>query len=88
MKLECIVTSERPEEFTGKRGLVRQIVLSLLDNDETHSLVNTFDYVLSEEDVKLHAGKLKGKIVSIGITNFENAFGGRLRARGKLLEVK
>ena len=81
------VISERAESFTGKRGKVNQKVLALLDLDPEHPFLNTFDYVLSEDEAEKFSGKVQGKKIELGIMNFEPAFGGRMRARGTVLEV-
>jgi len=87
MKTSVQVINERAESFTGKRGRVEQTVLSCLDVDPVHPFLNTFDYVLSEDETKKHSGKIQGKRIELGVTNFEPAFGGRLRARGHILTV-
>ncbi len=87
MKVNVQVINERAESFTGKRGKVDQTILSCLDLDPAHPFLNTFDYVLSEDEAKKHGGKIQGKKIELGLTNFEPAFGGRLRARGHILAV-
>ena len=85
MKIKVSVISERVDEFQGKRGPVKQHVLALLDVDTEHRLLNTFDYVMGEEEVEKWSGKLVNKLVEVGIMALETAFGGRLRAKGKLI---
>ena len=87
MKANAQVINERAESYVGKRGKVDQTILSLLDLDTVHPFLNTFDYVMSEEEAKKHSGKIQGKRVELGVTNFEPAFGGRLRARGHIVTV-
>jgi hypothetical protein len=87
MQVKAQVVNEREESFVGKRGKVEQHILSCLDLDTNHPFLNTFDYLMSDEETKQHFGKLRGKTVNLGIINFEPAFGGRTRGRGKLVSV-
>ena len=87
MQATAQVINERLDSYVGKRGKVEQHILACLDLDGTHPFLNTFDYVLGEEEAKKHSGKIQGKKVQIGITAFEPAFGGRMRAKGQLLGV-
>lgn len=86
MKVRALVISERPEEYTGKRGLVKQRVLALQDQDKEDRFINTFDYVMSETEIEQFSGKLQDKVIDLGVTNFEPAFGGRLRGRGRIIK--
>ena len=72
---------------TGKRGLVKQQVLSLLDTDKTDRFVNTFDYAMSREEAEQHSGKLCDKVIELGVHSFDAMFNGRLRARGRIVSV-
>jgi hypothetical protein len=86
MVAKCLCIEQRRESFTGKRGIVHQQVLTLLDLSPEHRLLNTFDYVLSAEDTEqLKDASLRDQQVEVAITAFEPAFGGRLKARGRLL---
>jgi hypothetical protein len=87
MKAKVQIVSERKDSYTGKRGKVDQVILSCLDLDGSHAFLNTFDYILGEEEVKKHAGKVQGKQIELGIRNFEPSFGNRLRARGEIIAV-
>jgi hypothetical protein len=87
MKAKAHIVSERHDSYMGKKGKVEQVIVSCLDLDPDHAFLNTFDFVLGEEEVKAHAGKLQGKQVELGIRNFEPSFGNRLRARGEILGV-
>jgi hypothetical protein len=87
MQARVQVISERNESYTGKRGKVEQTIVACLDLDRTHPFINTFDYVLNEDELKQHGSKLVGKTVSLGIITFEPAFGGRLRAKGQIVNV-
>ena len=87
MHIHAQVISERTDEYTGKRGLVKQQVLTLLDTDKTDRFVNTFDYAMSREEAELHSGKLCDKVIELGIQNFDAMFNGRLRARGHIVSL-
>lgn len=87
MKANVQVINERAESFTGKRGKVNQKVLSLLDLDPEVAFLNTFDYVLNEDEAEKYSGKLAGKRLELGIQNFAAAFGGRYKAQGRILKV-
>ncbi len=86
MIVKCLCLEQRADSYTGKRGLVHQQILTLLDLSPEHRLLNTFDYVLSAEDTeRIKDASLRDQHLELGITAFEPAFGGRLRARGRLL---
>ena len=85
MKAKVQIVSERKDSYVGKKGKVDQVIVSCLDLDGSHAFLNTFDYILGEEEVKKHAGKIQGKQIELGIRNFEPSFGNRLRARGEIL---
>ena len=87
MQANAQVINERLDSARGKRGKVELHIVACLDLDGAHPFINTFDYVLSEEEAKKHSGKIQGKKVQLGITGFEPAFGGRMRAKGHLLGV-
>ncbi|MFZ4695944.1 MAG: hypothetical protein ACOYMV_12535 [Verrucomicrobiia bacterium] len=91
MKMTVLVIQERPEEYTGKRGLVKQTILAVVDMEpETRDrLATTLDYVLSEEEQGQFAGgKLIEKQIQIAVTGLEVKFGGRLRARGRIIPAQ
>jgi len=86
MQLNVTVCSERPNEYDGKKGHVKQIILSCLDTDKSQDcFINLFDFVLSDAEKEKYAGKLTGKTITLGIQNFET-FNGRLRSKGRIIE--
>ena len=87
MQSRVQIISQRIESYTGKRGKVEETVVACLDLDGTHPFLNTFDYVLREDELKQYAGRLVGKAITLAIVTFQPAFGGRLRAGGKILSV-
>jgi len=88
MLINVNVTGERPDSYTGKKGVVNQIYLSCLDaeTNPANRLVNTFDYAMSEEEKGKYAGKIADKRITLAVTDF-TIFGGRLRARGRIVEA-
>lgn len=88
MKTKVQVLNERIDEYTGKRGYVKQRVLTVLDTDTTDRFVNTFDYTMTREEAETHGGTLQDKVIELGIHNFEAMFNGRLRARGRIVGVQ
>jgi len=87
MRIIGQVISERTDSFNGKRGKVENQVISILDEDED-AMINTVDYPLSDEEKQKYSGKLVGKRVQLGVTDAKTDFGGRLRLRGKIREIK
>jgi hypothetical protein len=87
MEAKAQIISERLESYTGKRGRVEERIISCLDLDSATPFINTFDYVLRDDEAEKHSGKIQGKIAKLGISAFEPVFGGRLRAKGKILSV-
>jgi hypothetical protein len=47
-------------------------------------LAQPIEYALSEEEKPVHGGKLQDKLINLGIRELL-PFGGRLRARGKIV---
>jgi hypothetical protein len=87
MTFKGLVMSERPDEYTGKKGLVKQQIITVMDLSDTgERLVQPIEYALSDEEKTLHAGKLQDKVVNMGFREFI-PFGGRLRGRGKIVGV-
>jgi hypothetical protein len=87
MTIKALVLSDRPDEYTGKKGLVKQQILTVMDLSESgERLVQPIEYALSDEEKPVHAGKLQDKLINLGIRELL-PFGGRLRARGKIVGV-
>lgn len=84
MRMQCLVLEVTQDKYKGKTGDVEQTVLSLQDMDPHARLKNSFDYNLREEEKPL-GEKLRDTKVTVDITEFQPAFGGRLRARGRLV---
>jgi hypothetical protein len=85
MKLTVSVISDRPDEYIGKKGLVKTQIITCQDVDPSgYRLLMPFDYTLSEDEKTKWAGKLQDKQIVIGIREL-TPFGGRLRARGAII---
>lgn len=85
MQITVRIVSDRPDEYVGKKGLVKSQVISCQDIDPSgHRLINSFDYTLSEDEKTKFAGKLLDKTIVLGVREL-NPFGGRLRARGGIV---
>jgi hypothetical protein len=87
MQILVEVQSERAESYVGKKGQVNVVRLSCMDRCPSGArLINTFDYELSDEEKLQYAGKVTDKKLKLNVTDLV-PFGGRLRARGKIVEV-
>jgi hypothetical protein len=87
MEIKCLVISERPDEYTGKKGLVKQQLINVIDQSEgTHRLVQPVEYALNDEEKTQYAGKLQGRNLVLGVHEFI-PFGGRLKCRGAIVSV-
>ncbi len=85
MQLKVTVISDRPDEYIGKRGLVKSQIITCQDVDASgYRLLMPFDMTLSEEEKTKWAGKLQDKTIVVGIREL-TPFGGRLRARGAIV---
>ena len=85
MTIKALVMSDRPDEYTGKKGLVKQQIITVMDLSETgERLAQPIEYALNDEEKPVHSGKLQDKVINLGIRELL-PFGGRLRARGKIV---
>ena len=68
MQLKVAVISDRPDEYVGKRGLVKSQIITSQDVDPSgYRLLVPFDYTLSEDEKPKYAGKLLDKHIVIGV---------------------
>ena len=89
MRLIVMVQSERPNSYLNKKGdPVNQQILSLLDMSKPacDRLINTFDYVLSEDEKIQFSGKVEEKFLRVAFRN-EEEFNGRVRKTGKVYGI-
>jgi ribosomal protein S8E len=84
MTIKALVMSDRSDEYTGKKGLVKQQIITVMDQSEGERLAQPVEYAMSDEEKAVHAGKLQDKVIQLGIRELL-PFGGRLRARGKIV---
>jgi len=77
--------SDRSDEYTGKKGLVKQQIITVMDLSDTgERLAQPIEYALSDEEKPVHAGKLQDKVINLGIRELI-AFGNKMRARGRIV---
>ena len=87
MTMKGLVLSDRPDEYTGKKGLVKQQVITLIDQEPGQNrLTQPLEYSMSEDEKAKFAGKLQDKTLKLGVREII-PFGGRLRVRGQIVEV-
>jgi hypothetical protein len=85
VQLKVAVISDRPDEYIGKKGLVKSQIITCQDVDPSgYRLLMAFDMTLSEDEKTKWAGKLLDKTIVVGIRELV-PFGGRLRARGAIV---
>ncbi len=77
--------SDRSDEYTGKKGLVKQQIITVMDlSDAGERLAQPIEYAMSDEEKPVHAGKLQDKVINLGIRELI-AFGNKMRARGRIV---
>ena len=85
-RMKVQVVSDQPDEYTGKKGLVKQQVLTVRDICPSgFRMKDNFDYVLSESEKEKYAGKLLDRNIELNIIELRPPpFGSRLRASGSI----
>jgi len=87
MNVDALVITDRADEYTGKKGLVKQQIITVIDQSETgERLTQPIEYSLSDEERAIHAGKLQDKLIDLGIREL-SFFGTKIRSRGKIMAV-
>jgi hypothetical protein len=81
------VINERTDSFQGKCGRVENQVFSLPDMHE-HPMLDTVDYGPSDDENAKHSGQLVGRRVLVAVADAKTDFGGWLRLRGRIVDVK
>jgi hypothetical protein len=84
MTTSCEVLEELSETFIGKRGPKTIALWVCLDRSPSGALRNTFDYEVNDDEQEKFAGKAKGKLIEISISEIRVGFGGRVRFKGQL----
>ena len=79
--------SDRSDEYMGKKGVVKQQIITVMDVSDTgERLAQPIEYAMSEEEKPIHAGKLQDKVINLGVRELI-AFGNKMRARGRIVGV-
>jgi hypothetical protein len=83
------VVSDQPDEYMGKKGLVKTQVLTVQDFCASgQRLKDNFDYVMSDAEKADYAGKLLEKVIVLDIIEMRPPpFGSRLRASGRINSI-
>jgi hypothetical protein len=85
MTVKVLVMSDRSDEYMGKKGVVKQQVITVMDQSDTgERLAQPIEYAMSDEEKPIHAGKLQDKVINLGIRELI-AFGNKMRARGRIV---
>lgn len=83
MRLTVFVLDEQTQTWDEGRG--KADVLICQDwSASGERLVNSFDYNMSAEEAAALKGRMSEKKCELVVTEFQTAFGGRLRARGRI----
>jgi hypothetical protein len=84
MQVKAQIVGEQKEEFSWKRGKGVHHILLCLDCDTATPLDQIFEYEMRREEAEEYFGRLRERIVMLGITKLQPIFGWRFRARGKM----
>jgi hypothetical protein len=84
MQVKAHVIGEHREDYSWKRGKGVHFILLCMDCDTEMPLDQIFEYVMTAEESEEYFGRLRERIVMLGISKLEPAFGWRFRARGKM----
>lgn len=85
-RLKVRIVSDQPDEYVGKKGLVKQHIFTCQDLCPSGArLKDNFDYVLSDPEKEKFAGKMLDKEITLDVIELRPAMvGTRLRASGKI----
>ncbi len=87
MTIKGLVLSDRSDSYTGKKGLVVQQILNVIDQEPgVNRLSQPLEYAMTDEEKLKYAGKLQDKTIMLGIREIV-PFGGRLRVRGQIVQA-
>lgn len=89
MQLKGEVIAVSQDSYQGKRGMVQQQILTLLDRGPSPRMKSTVDLLLTDEQktkLPAHDGELVGMELELAITEIGQAFGGRSRIKGEILK--
>ena len=84
--MQIRVVSDQPDEYTGKKGLVKTHIFTCQDVCPSgQRLKDNFDYVLSDPEKEKFAGKMLDKEITLDVIELRPPpFGSRLRASGRI----
>ncbi len=85
-RMKVRVISDQPDEYMGKKGLVKTQVLTCQDLCPSGArLKDNFDYVLAETEKEGFAGKMLDQEMTLDVIELRPPpFGTRLRASGRI----
>ena len=90
MRIKILVVDESTETWPAKNGKpageAKQLVCLDMEPHAGERMSNTFDYRLAEHEVQFF-GSMRDRVVEIAITELTPGFGGRMKARGHLVEA-
>ena len=84
MQVKAQVVGEHREEFAWKRGKGVHHLLLCIDCDTETPLDQIFEYIMTPEEAEEYFGRLRERIVVLGISKLQPTFGWRFRAKGKM----
>jgi hypothetical protein len=84
MQVKAQVVGEHREEFAWKRGKGVHHLLLCIDCDTETPLDQIFEYIMTPEEAEEYFGRLRERIVLLGISKLQPTFGWRFRAKGKM----
>ena len=87
MQVKAQIVGESREEFEWKRGKGVNHILLCIDCDIRTPLTNMFEYEMTEKEAEEYFGRLRDKIVILGVSELKPIFGGQFRAKGDLIVV-
>ncbi len=88
-RLTVRIVSDQPDEYTGKKGLVKSHIFTCQDICPSGArLKDNFDYVLSDAEKERLAGKMLDKDMVLDVIELRPPpFGSRLRASGRIVST-
>ena len=88
--MQVRVVSDQPDEYQGKKGLVKTHVFTCQDICPSGArLKDNFDYVLTDGEKEKLAGKMLDKTLVLDVIELRPPpFGSRLRANGRIHETQ
>ena len=84
MQVKAHVIDEQREVFEWKRGKGVHHLLLCIDCDTETPLDQIFEYIMTPEEAEEYFGRLRERIVVLGISKLQPTFGWRFRAKGKM----